>query len=372
MRLQYIVGIIIGVLLIYLGFMGSAGLGLTLSWSSPTLPTREDFNDLGGWLTYQDGWAINPAGQLQLQAPETGINPRVSVTSTGALLGTTTDYTLTIYMKVDAWSSSGSIIFQLYSTTLFTTVEVLKTGLKSYTATTVTPYTNNNEWHKYTVVCTGKTTWEVYVDTQKVLSFAQSFSGSFQQRLSLDAFNGILVHIDWITVEEGAHPPGGTPPPPSTVALTIDAAWYDGSTKILISDVSITVGGVAKTVPATWSSLQKGNVQLVAPTSFTRGTDTYTFLQWSDSNTAASRSYDLQSDTSLTAVYKKNGEGDPNPPDDGGDILTNMLNALKKVLNNPQVQQIEVIIGGLTTLICGIMFILPTKRYGQPAPPSYF
>jgi hypothetical protein len=336
---------------------------------------KEDFNNLNGWLVYQGGQSINPAGQLQLQAPSTGADPRSALTSEGALLGTTNDYTLTIYMKVDDWSSSGHMSFQLYSSHLFTAFDVLKSGIQAYKGSVV-PYTNNNDWHTYTIVCKSGSTWDIYVETQKLNTWSASASGSFSQRLSLDAYSGILLHIDWITVIGEAKPPtggGGT----TTASLNVDAAWYDGSTKMALSDVTgFSVGGVQKTVPATWSSLTKGSVQLVAPTSFTRGSDTYTFLKWSDESTAASRSYDLQSDSSLTSIYGKNGGDDDGDGGGGGggDIIANIMNFIKGILNNPQVQQIELIAGGLTTLICGVMFILPTKRYGQPAPaqPRYY
>jgi hypothetical protein len=125
-----------------------------------------------------------------------------------------------------------------------------------------------------------------------------------------------VVHFsdDWNTVTSASYSgpldpqfkyvPITNTPPPTTATLQVDAQTTQSDA---LNGVPVTLAGVEiENTPATWT-LNLGTYSLSVPQTFSG----YTFQQWSDATTSTSRTIDLQSATTLTAVYSATS---PPPP----------------------------------------------------------
>ena len=285
MRLTWVVGVIVGVLILYLGIFGLAGVGL--SWTSTTLPTTENFDDLGGWALTTDASStgaqpatISPAGQVQLQAgvPPSGTtvpfdNDRCAISSSTtfpvSLVQGHAGWTMSMLMKIDAGGLTaspnfGNLMVQWYMKGYWWNVQIEGTGKMLYgTATgpgTVT-FALDSNWHTWTfsqtAVGTSGCSIDAYYDTAKLVTFS-SLTAAVDQKLSLDCFHGMLCHIDKITIVDGNSNPGQ----PTTGSLTVTTT-KDGSP---LSGVAIAISGPASQTATsdasgtyTFSSLAPGS-----------------------------------------------------------------------------------------------------------------
>ena len=265
MRLNWLLGVIIGFLILYVGIFGLAGFGL--SWTSLTsLPTTENFDDLGGWALTTDASStgalpatINPAGQVQLQAgvPPSGTtvpfdNDRSAITTSTnipvSLVQGHAGWTMSMLMKIDAGGLTaspnfGNLMVQWYMQGYWWNVQIEGTGMMLYTMPTghgTVTFALDSGWHTWTfsqtAVGTSGCTIDAFYDTAKLVTFSSVTAGVYP-KLSLDCFHGMLCHIDKITVVDGAQNPGQ----PTTGSLTVTTT-KDGSP---LSGVAISISGPA-------------------------------------------------------------------------------------------------------------------------------
>jgi hypothetical protein len=398
MRAKWFAGIIVGILLLYFGFMGASGVGLT--WTSATsLPTVENFNDLAGWQPYSSGGGaqpmINPAGQLELHAGQPapgnsagGTDDRSAVRSIastpGPAMNAASAMTISIKMMADNWGTNGHIEYQLYTGNWWLSVGVYKDKVTTNPGTGIWPHTSDTGSHTYSMAITSGssgTSLTFTVDSTK-LGTTSTFGpgvGVSYWGISLDAWDGMLCHIDSVDIESG-----NVSPPPNNNKYTLTINAQDNTGNSLSVPVTVTSGtdviGPRSTPNAVFGPFNPGTVQIAAPSSVTVGSATYGFTHWNDdwTNTSPTRNYDVESDTTLTATYTA-GQPGPGPSSNPGpgpgpiDILGNLTGIFVGLLNNSQLRQLEMAVGGLTAVISGIIFILPApKRYGRPPPPAYY
>jgi hypothetical protein len=380
MRPKYFAGIIIGILIVYLGFMGASGVGLSFT-SAVALPTVENFDDLNGWAIYSAGGGsppmISPAGQVNLHAGQPapansngGTDDRSAIRSQGppgTAMNQAGSMTIVVRMLVDDWGQGGRLDIQLYTGSWWTPIDIYKDKVKG---STIWTHTNDNSWHNYSMLFTGSS-YVFYFESTKLGSAAATGSGvpSSYWGMSLDAWDGMNCHIDFVQIYPGlVVPTGELPPPVGQASLSVDAQDSNGAALT----VSISVNGFSKTTPATYGPFTAGTVQLVAPASASSGTTSYGFTRWSDGATAPSRDFNLQADASLTAIYTTGQAPPPSSPGGFPDILGNLTGIVRGILNNGQLRQLEMAVGGLTAVIGGIIFILPGPKHYAPAPPPRY
>jgi hypothetical protein len=365
MRPQYIVGIIIGLLLVYLGFMGAEGIGL--SWSNASgLPSIEPFNDLGGWAVNYNGGGlepiINPAGQLELHAGAPppggsagGTDDRSAIRSTsapGVAMSAATTLTITFRVMVDSWGSGGRLNLQLYTTSWYQIFDVYQSRI-AQKGVSLGSYAGDNQWHNYSFSVTPNSKTDVFFDSTKVGTSMVFDPGvaAYYAGISIDAWDSMLCHVDTADVEPYLFGGGVTPPPGGYAAVTI------------------TVTGQGTTIPAagTYSATYKVgdslSIQATPGSGWSLKIMKRNGADWTSANPGGF--VNLAAAENIEVVFVQGA-----PPDGGGINLGNFTGIIVNILNNGQVRQIEMVVGGLTTLITGIMFILPGKKYYPPPPPQ--
>lgn len=241
MRPQWLVGVIIGSFLVYIAMFGLAGFGLT--WASTALPTTEDFNDLGTWSVYvRNGGldpVISPAGQVLLQAgtppvgSALGYDDRSSISnnipgtaiighasSTASFLVQLTSLGLTTGVNL------GQLNLQWYGYGWWWYAQIQSNGLVIYpsgTGQAQFSFAVDTAWHTWTFIQTAGTgvSVDIYYDTVKLGTFTSVAVGGLTPNLSIDVWHAMQVHVDRITIVDGAVPPTGGGGPPQTGSLDV-------------------------------------------------------------------------------------------------------------------------------------------------------
>lgn len=318
MRPAYIVGILISALLIYLSIYGSAGIGLAFSGSS--LPTHEDFNDLSGWSIVRSSASISPAGEVQIVSTSGNDGGLINSNPGSAVAGQASlTYTVTLRLKGDQWGTgtyASGFQLQMYddAQSFWWRFWVNGSAVWGQDAVNTFVYSvvDDNAYHVYTVpvtVANDKCVFDVYRDAVKCFTGGSQVTsgGTGGSRVSLDvkSYGGgpITVHVDYLYFDAGLHPPNQ---PPTTATLNVNTQYMSSGTGVPLSGVQVTVGTQTKSSPATFSGLNLGSVSVSVPSTYSSGSNTYTFANWTDGPTSNSRTFNLQADTTLTATYTLN------------------------------------------------------------------
>lgn len=223
MKPKWIVGIIIGSLLIYLGIFGGAGIGFALSGSY----FKETCDSFAGWAVAPTTWGavteLNPAGQYHMKAGayNSGSDTRSYVLKNN--WGTPADqFSVEIRIKVDTWGSDathgGFFMLEISSATWFmqsvvnaSFVTVLhgNGGSIPHGYTSVS-HNSGTDWHTWTwLIDHAGNTVTIYYDSTKLGDFQTAdVPGATGSHLTFDVFWANDQHLDWIFVDQGLIPPG--------------------------------------------------------------------------------------------------------------------------------------------------------------------
>jgi hypothetical protein len=171
-------------------------------------------------------------------------------------------------------------------------------------------------------------------------------------------YNGVEGQPAEVTVTAGETPAEagviftGTVPP-GKVTITVVCQGSSGT----IAGLSVSCSGQASQNSPAAFVVEKGQYTIQVPSA----SGQLPFKSWDDGSTSTSRTVNAQAAVTITATYGSGGGG-------GGD-QKDFLTMIREFLAQPNIKNLMLAAGGLTTLLCGVMFILPEKRYGSPAPP---
>jgi len=383
MRPTYIVGVVIGLTLIYLGLFGTAGLGLSLTGSLYT----EEFDDLNGWKIYTSRGAIVPViapgtAQLLLHGGAwvgDGYDTRSAIDDdVGALSGpniiesaTSLPYTLELKVSVESWGSGAhgkfdfAAMFGSYYWFFMATQNKMLTGQWANDGdfsqwTTVASTTTDTNWHVYTVVCTSKTDVKLYQDTT-LLGSLHCYQAAKSPRFQVEASDDATVRVEYIKADAGEHPPTGGPP--TQTSLTIHTQFTsDGTTWQNALNVQVAVVKDGQLL-GSWTTDANG---LYVSSSALPGS--YSFSATYQGKVAyGDTSIILATGEAKTVNLYFNLHGTDEPKPNG--TIPDIWGMIKTFINTPNVKQLMLVAGIGITGICGIMFVLPEKRYPPPPPP---
>ncbi len=408
MRPKYIIGVVIGIFLIYLSLYGTAGLGFSFSLTGNLYKT--DFNNSTGWASYSG--AVFQNGELYCgpTAVEKGANTATSGISFAGL--ETSDWTIEIKVKKD--DSVSIFVLKFWLGSYYTSVAVTSTYMGGNDGTVWYVNTDNN-WHTYTVqfkMSSGSPHMlTLFQDTTQVGTFKDTYlqtPGS--EQLTLDAYGSSTVHFDYVYMDSGliSPTPGG-----NTYTLTISANT-GGSTNPSVGDHSYSAGTTAS-VQATANSgytfsywmFDGANVGNANPYIVTMNaahtlqavfTPSGGSIQLTISVNDASKGYTSPSGSPtesqnaqvpVTAypnsgctldhwMLDGNNVGTQNPytvnmgtsshtlvavfAGGGGVVFPDIFKLIRDFLNNPTLRQLELAIGAIMTAVCSIVFVIPKKK----------
>ncbi|MCJ7424738.1 hypothetical protein MUP01_10800 [Candidatus Bathyarchaeota archaeon] len=382
MRPKYLVGVIVGLLLVYLSFFGLSGFGLALLPDTPENLTTYTRVDSGGYLSvtsssvtvtnmprsavsyvYKNFGASHFGDfHMQFEAQATAIqsgtgillltlanNIGPSVAMTADTIGFGVGYNSSGYFfilgdgRVVGGSTSRLITtdpLALYYFDLSRASSQLTLGVftsSAYSGPIMTLTCTAPDMFQYLYVC----------QSLGVVGSTPTVSGKTQN----------------LRIAGGGTPP----PPPGTYNLNVNALYADASNvwQSFAGVTPVVVSGQAsKATPATWP-LASGTYTVTVPSSY----GSYTFKFWSDSvtNTNPQRSVTIGPDLTVTACYTFGTTPPPPPPPDTGDFLT----MIKNFFNLLPVKSLFLVSGLASTIGCGIMFMLPGKG-ARSRPAAYY
>jgi len=382
MRSAWIVGIVIGCLLLYAGIMGSAGFSPLLGLAGYSLPVMDEMDSGSPWLTYRADGGVTPSwanGICTLQGGTSGEDTRSSITQASFCLAASGEATWTLQIKM-RMVTSGGMWFGLYLPYHIWSVDYRNGGV-TFRDSTSASFLLDSNWHVWSFLCTfadtkpglfngGESTrTDLYVDSQKIGTGGSTYNTVVTDnyvRLSLDADSGAKVEIDYVYAKAGLITPGGGPPP-TTDTGNIDIYCFVGDgTQIPLSSITVTITGPETKTATTgadghamFTGVKVGTYN-VAGSTYNDKTPTISGLVVSKDATATG-----------TLDYKTGAGGG------GEDPITAILNQIKvfirKIIDNGTFKQLAMGVGGLVTAVSTVMFILPTKRMQPRAPmPMYY
>jgi hypothetical protein len=246
MKPKWIIGIVIGILLAYIGAFGTAGFGFQ---TGTTLPYHEEFNDLNQWNTSVggtlSGYALE-SGTLKTWADTKTAGGLAGVYQTGGIapaLGVATVWTARIRMKVDVWggsSSQGNLQGHEYwrfvtaSGTKLVDIYLMQTMI-SYPGDLGTwmQHATDTNYHLYTIVYQAGA-YDFYIDNLKLVS-AQAASVTTNNEVRLYTKFANQAHYDYLYLDNEAIPPIN-PPVDQYGSLVVQA--FSDSTPIQINVIA--------------------------------------------------------------------------------------------------------------------------------------
>jgi len=373
LRPQWIVGIILGVLLLYIGMFGASGIGLgylPLQLAAGERFFTEDFNDNAGWTFLSDVRAPTYSnGICTLKAPKGTYNQPTSRCGMQGpdIAGFPLQYTVEIKMQFQSWGTgstyqeTGLFVLGIYVGP-YCFLIVWSPDKVSMNLESPASYVKDANFHVWKITYDASTdTMKIYRDIAQVGSSWKNIAGNVSPiRFDVDALAGsqadLIVNLDYLYASEGI---GGTPPPNEYGSIRA-VCTKDGSA---FSGVSLTV---------------EGHSELGTKTSGSTGYATFTNVPVGDYQVKAVASgfntaYDdvtVQKDAQIDAVFSyTTGSPDPEPdPDPFQKILDQIIAAIRNLLNNSSLKTMMMVGGGLITLVSVIMMVVPTKRYAPTAP----
>lgn len=239
MKPKFIIGMIVGILILYLGLFNLQGFGFrTLDLSST--PYREDFKlwPENNWSPYSGSGtsgtiSINPAGELQLSVPPSSSASDNRVSAMSGDFGPTQQYTVRERILLDSCAGGAYEGIGWYESSCWFPLSLNNGSSGLYLSyqqgTYSVPLSNlQNTWHVWTFLVDHTTgsptsygtltgTLKAYEDSSLVgtwtgIGAVQRGSAGF----SYDCAGGnsassgtTLCHFDYAYVDNGLNPPGG-------------------------------------------------------------------------------------------------------------------------------------------------------------------
>jgi hypothetical protein len=422
---KYFVGVAVGIVLIYMSLYGTAGFGFNWTGGSG-LPVHEDFNNLGGWALFHPESpvpTINPAGELQCVS---GGVAGVGVTEDRCgvyanIAGTSVSYTVTWKVKVDSWggapipSSGPSICVDGWQ--MWVGPAILQNRHSPscptpfvFTWTNSIPAPALGIYYTYTFcVNVPAQTIAIYRD-QTLISASAGFGDPYGVgQIHLYANQGAAIHVDYVYVDAGLNPPGTSTQYTLTVSQPTGGSISPGTQSYNAGSSAVETAQanngytfsywlldnansgntnpktIVMNAPHTLSAVftsNGGGLQLTiassdtnlgttspAPGNYPEATGAQvsvqaipiagigTFDHWMlDSNNVGSANPYLvtMGSTSRTIVAVFTGGG--------GSGGWDPLGGLRNFLNNASVRELELAVGGILTVACSIVAIVPFKK----------
>jgi hypothetical protein len=344
-RPKYIIGVILGLLVVYVGIFGLQGFGLRLSLTGTLM--KQDCNDLSGWQVAMGNVAVGTGtfvGTWDLTSSSTRSEADLVNPVTWG-----TQFTVEAKIKVDNWGASdtGQTNFGLVHDE---TDKVYIFGLYSNRIVVSGQFFNHvtdTGWHIWTwTVDNTLNEIKAYVDGTFLATFATvPITYNIMTYVILSSPNAVPTeaHVDYWYVDSGVHPPGGGGPTTGTLQI------YGSSQGSYVS-ASVTLSGTESHLGNT---LADGTAL-----QWTVAAGSYSITGLYNGNPPQSTTVNGITESSWTVVAGTNyqiilnfGGGSPPPPP------TDPLAWLKALVN--QYRQPIMIFGAIVTLISGIMFVLP-------------
>lgn len=301
MRPSWIVGVVIGILILYLGMFGLAGFGMsTLSLAGA--PYRADFNDTSGWYVVS-GTTFTVSGGIGTVSIPASMSGGMQTTA-GTFLDPGTQYTITFRMNLQTCSGVGCAAVTVYGTGYWIPWSINGSYISEYEGANPRlnchlPNDITGQWHNWTMLVTASTgSMDIYMDSTKMLPTSGAWNtvtvAGLAPKVCVDLYagstGGTAVLVDFIYGDDGLHPPGSSTPvsgngwilahctssssPLSGVSVSASGPSTGSATSG--SDGLATITGLAAgtySVAATYGGVTKSNTGVVVTAN--AGADTY-------------------------------------------------------------------------------------------------
>lgn len=430
MRPNYLAGIIIGGLLLYVGIFGSAGFAGLLSLTGDTM--KEDFDNLNLWNQHTGTGIIeiSPAGQLHELS--TALKPPGPDYTGSACRGTSfymsnAQFTVEWKMILDKTGDStlGSSMVQIYFGSYWFIVSMHGSTLIVNGIAKTAPLSTAS-WQVYTACFdTGTMKYEFWQGTNSLFQGTINTGGT-QQAIWIDTHSLAEVHVDYFYVDKGWKVPSTTvgdagnidvycvsdnnPVPSLTVSIsgteaktattsstghavfsgvklgqyTVTASYNGKSptaTVTVTKDQTVSTTLDFSTTPVNKASLtvtasdKNGNsigaaVEVKLGTVVKTGITPYTWNDLEPGTYTVKVSYNGK-DQTFTKTISTSSPGTVTASFDETviDPWAQIRAFIIQTLDNSSFRTLCMVVGGLTALVSVLMFVWPEKRGSAPSPP---